>query len=138
AGLDGPGAADALAVAAKGSPRARLMFHMDPISAFAETGAAPRAMGEHLGLAASTAARHAGAYPEASFFLAGGRVTHEAGGSIGQEMGFILANAAALARAGLAAGLSVEHVLKGTVLGVSVDQEYFDSLAKVRALRLMW
>jgi methylmalonyl-CoA mutase len=42
AGLDGPEAANALAVAAKGSPRARLMFHMDPISAFAQTGAAPR------------------------------------------------------------------------------------------------
>ena len=61
AGLDGPEAANALAVAAKGSPRARLMFHMDPISAFAETGAAPRSLEEHLTLAANTAARHAGA-----------------------------------------------------------------------------
>lgn len=34
AGLDGATAADALAVAAKGSPRAKLAFHMDPASAF--------------------------------------------------------------------------------------------------------
>ena len=138
AGLDGPGAANALAVAAKGSPRAKLMFHLDPLSAFAEAGAAPRAIDEHLMLAANTAARHAGAYPEASFFLAGGRVVHEAGGSIGQELGFVAANAAALVRAAMAAGMTVEAALKGTVLGVAVDQEYFDSLAKVRALRLMW
>jgi len=138
AGLDGPEAANALAVAAKGSPRAKLMFHMDPVSAFAETGVAPRTIDEHLMLAANTAARHAGAYPEASFFLAGGRVVHEAGGSIGQELGFAAANAVALVRAAAAAGMTTEQALKGTVLGVSVDQEYFDSLAKVRALRLIW
>ncbi|MBU1540332.1 MAG: methylmalonyl-CoA mutase [Alphaproteobacteria bacterium] len=138
AGLDGPEAANALAVAAKGSPRAKLMFHMDPLSAFAEAGAAPRAADEHLMLAANTAARHAGAYPEATLFLAGGQVVHEAGGSIGQELGFAAANAVALIRAGVAAGMTAERALRGTVLGVSVDQEYFDGLARVRALRLIW
>ena len=138
AGLDGPEAANALAVAAKGSPRAKLMFHMDPLSAFAEAGAAPRAIDEHLILAANTAARHAGAYPEASFFLAGGRVVHEAAGSIAQELGFAAANAVALVRAAVAAGMTADAALKGTVLGVSLDQEYFDGLAKVRALRLIW
>jgi methylmalonyl-CoA mutase len=138
AGLDGPEAANALAVAAKGSPRARLMFHMDPLSAFAEAGAAPRPIEEHLTLAANTAARHAGAYPEASFFLASGRVVHEAGGSIAQELGFAAANAVALIRAAVAAGMTAEQALRGTVLGVSVDQEYFDGLAGVRALRLIW
>lgn len=138
AGLDGPDAANALAVAAKGSPRARLMFHMDPLSAFAEAGAAPRAIDEHLMLAANTAVRHAGAYPEAYFFLAGGRVVHEAGGSIAQELGFAAANAVALVRAAVAAGMTADAALKGTVLGVSLDQEYFDGLAKVRALRLIW
>ena len=138
AGLEGPEAANALAVAAKGSPRARLMFHMDPLSAFAEAGTAPRAIDEHLMLAANTAARHAGAYPEASFFMASGRVVHEAGGSIGQELGFAAANAVALVKAAIAAGMTAEAALKGTVLGVALDQEYFDGLAKVRALRLMW
>ncbi len=138
AGLDGPEAANALAVAGKGSPRAKLMFHMDPVSAFAEAGAAPRSLEEHLMLAANTAARHAGAYPEATFFLAGGRVAHEAGGSIAQELAFAAANAVALVKAALAAGMTAEQALKGTVLGGAVDQEYFDGLAKVRALRLIW
>ena len=138
AGLDGPVAADALAVAAKGSPRAQLRFHMDPVSAFAAAGAAPRPIGEHLTLAANTAARHAAAYPEASFFLASGRVVHEAGGSAGQELGFAAASALASLKAGVAAGLSLERAARGTVLGVSVDAEYFDALARVRALRLIW
>lgn len=138
AGLDGPAAADALAVAAKGSPRAKLRFHLDPVSAFAAAGAAPRPVGDHLTLAANTAARHAGAYPEASFFLASGRVVHEAGGSAGQELGFAAASALASLKAGVAAGLSLERAATGTVLGVSVDAEYFDALSRVRALRLIW
>ena len=138
AGLDGPEAANALAVVAKGSPRAKLMFHMDPIGAYAVNGGSPRAIADHVGLAANTAARHAGAYPDATFFLASGRAVHEAGGSAGQELGFTAACVAAYAKAGVDAGLSAEQALKGTVLGVSVDAEYFDSLAKVRALRLIW
>ena len=138
AGLRGPDAANALAVAAKGSPRARVMFHLDPISAFAMAGGSPRSIGEHVSLAANTAARHAGAYPEATFFLASGRVVHEAGGSAGQELGFAAACAIAYARAGVEAGMTVEAALRGTVLGVSVDAEYFDSLARVRAMRLIW
>jgi methylmalonyl-CoA mutase len=138
AGLDGPVAADALAVAAKGSPRAMLRFHMDAVSAFAVAGTAPRPIEDHLTLAANTAARHAGAYPEARFFLASGRVVHEAGGSAGQELGFAAASALASLKAGVAAGLDLEQVAKGTILGVSVDAEYFDALARVRALRLIW
>ena len=138
AGLDGPDAANALAVVAKGSPRARLMFHMDPISAFAETGQSSRSMAEHLSLAANTAARHAGAYPAATYFMASGRVVHEAGGSIAQELAFACANASALVQAGVEAGLTAEQALRGTVLSVALDQAYFEGLCKVRALRLMW
>ncbi len=138
AGIDGPDAANALAVAAKGAPRARLMFHLDPITAFAQAGGAPRPIAAHVELAANTASRHAGAYPEATFFLATGRAAHEAGGSAGQELGFAAAAAATYLRAAVDAGLPIERGLAGTVLGVSVDAEYFDSLAKVRALRLIW
>jgi len=138
AGLDGPEAANALAVVAKGSPRAKLIFQMDPISAFAAAGGSPLPIEMHLSQAAATADRHSGAYPDATFFLASGRAVHEAGGSAGQELGFTAACVAAYAKAGVDAGLSAEQALKGTVLGLSVDAEYFDSLAKVRALRIVW
>ena len=138
AGIDGPEAADALAVVAKGAPRAKLRFHMDPISAFAAAGGAPRAIEDHLRLAADAAARHAGAYPEAGFFMAGGRVAHEAGGSIAQELAFAAGAVVAYVRAATDAGLTAEAALRGTAVGLSVDQEYFDSLAKIRAMRLIW
>ena len=138
AGLGGPEAANALAVVAKGSPRAKLMFHMDPVSAYAAAGGSPLPIGMHLSQAAATAERHSGAYPDATFFLASGRAVHEAGGSAGQELGFVAACAVAYVKAAIEAGLTAEQALRGTVLGVSVDAEYFDSLAKVRALRLIW
>lgn len=138
AGLDGPEAADALAVAAKGAPRAQLQFHLDPLSAFAEAGGAPRPIEDHLRLAANTAARHAGAYPEARLFMASGRVVHEAGGSAAQELAFAASSAVIHFRAAVEAGLSIERAVRGTVLGLSVDAEYFDALAKVRAVRLIW
>jgi len=130
AGIDGPDAANALAVVAKGSPRAKLRFHMDPVSAFAEAGGAPRSVEEHLSLAANTAARHAGAYPDATFFMASGRVAHEAGGSAAQELAFAASSVVTHAKAAVEAGMSVEAALRGTVVGLSVDAEYFDSLAK--------
>lgn len=138
AGLDGPAAADALAAVAKGSPRAKLAFHLDRISAFAEAGGADRPLSDHLAEAAACAARHAATYPDAGLFLASGRVVHEAGGSAAQELGFAAASAIALIDAALDAGLPVERTLSGVILGVSVDQTYFDALAKVRALRLIW
>ena len=138
AGIDGPDAANALAVVAKGSPRAKLMFHMDPIGAYAANGGSPMPINLHLSQAAAAAERHSGAYPDATFFLASGRVVHEAGGSAGQELGFVAASVVAYVKAAIDAGLTAEQALRGTVLGVSVDAEYFDSLAKVRALRLIW
>ncbi|WEK56872.1 MAG: methylmalonyl-CoA mutase family protein [Candidatus Brevundimonas phytovorans] len=136
AGFDGVKAAEALAAVAKGSPRAQLQFHLDPISAYAETaeGDIDAAVTE----AAEAAARLAGTYPDAKLFLASGRVVHEAGGSAGQELAFAAASAVAYVKAAVLAGLSTEQALKGVVLGVSVDAEYFDALAKVRAMRLIW
>ncbi|UQV19116.1 methylmalonyl-CoA mutase family protein [Brevundimonas albigilva] len=138
AGFDGPAAADALAALAKGAPRALLRFHLDPISAFAEAGGSPRPIEDHLSEAAEAAARHAATYPEAGLFLASGRVAHEAGASIAQELAFAAGAAVAYVKAGVAAGLTVEAALRGVTLSLSVDQEYFDGLAKVRALRLIW
>ena len=138
AGLNGPAAADALAAVAKGAPRAQLAFHLDPISAWAVAGGDDRPLADHVSDAAATAARHAATYPEARLFLASGAAVHEAGGTAGQELGFAAAAAIACVDAGVDAGLSVERALSGVVLGLSVDQQYFDALSKVRALRQIW
>ncbi|HRO33772.1 MAG TPA: methylmalonyl-CoA mutase family protein [Brevundimonas sp.] len=136
AGIEGVQAARALAAAAKGSPRARLMLHLDPVSVAARLGRG--GLDADLALAAEEAVRQAATYPLARLFLASGRAAHEAGATIGQELGLALASAAAMLRAATAAGLTVERALAGTVLGLSVDAEYLDGVAKVRAARLLW
>lgn len=99
-------------------------LHRDPISAFAEGGETARPMLEPL--------------TETGFVLASGRVAHEAGGSIAQELAFATGAVVEYVRAGVAAGMTAEAVLKGTVVGLSVDQEVFDGVAKIRAMRLIW
>lgn len=138
AGFDGPAAADALALAAKGSPRAKLDFHLDPISTFAEAGGSPRAIADHVHEAAEAAARHAAAYPQAGLFLASGRTAHEAGGSWAQSLGFAAASAVAYVQAAVQAGVPLARAVEGVTLGLAVDAEYFDALCQVRALRLIW
>ena len=76
--------------------------------------------------------------PTPACFWPAGAWAHEAGGSAAQELAFAASGAVAYVKAAVAAGLSVEAALKGVVLGLSVDQEYFDALAKVRAMRLIW
>jgi methylmalonyl-CoA mutase len=138
AGYLGPHAADWLGELGKSSPQAPLAFHMDPLSAFAETGTSPGPIESHLILAAETGVRWTGPYARASLFLATGRVVHEAGGSEGQELGFTLAAAVAYAKALTRAGLTLPEAFQRIVLGASVDATYFNGIAKLRALRLLW
>lgn len=138
AGFMGPLVADWLAEAAKGGPAAPLAFNLDPLSAWATAGAGPGPIKAHLARAAETAARHAATYPKARAFLASGRPAHEAGGSDGWELGLALASTVAYARALTEAGLSVEEALSRITLGLSADAEYFATIAKLRAARLLW
>lgn len=138
AGFLGPKAADWLGAAAKGSPSARLNFHLDPLSAFAEAGESPGPVESHMVSAATVAARLAEAYPQAGLVLASGRVVHEAGGGEAAELAFAAAAAVAYAKALVHAGLSMERALGGVVLGLSADADYFATIAKLRAARLVW
>jgi hypothetical protein len=63
---------------------------------------------------------------------------HEAGGTSAQALGFAAASALALLKAGVEAGLPLDSAARGLWLGLTVDAEYFDALATVRALRLIW
>lgn len=138
AGFLGPKAADWLAAAAKGSPTALLLFHMDPLGAFAETGESPGPIESHLVSAATVGARLAESYPKAGLFLASGRVVHEAGGGEAGELAFMLANALAYAKALVRAGMPIDRAFGAIHLGLAVDADYFTSLAKLRAARVLW
>lgn len=138
AGYMGPAAADWLAELGKLAPQAPLAAHMDPLTALAETGASPGPIESHLILAAETAVRLSVPYAKATWFLATGRAVHEAGGTEGQELGFALSAALAYAKAMQRQGLDLAEAFRRIVLGLAADGQYFTTLAKVRAARLLW
>ena len=138
AGFLGPKAAEWLHGVAKASPAARLQFHLDPLSAFAESGASPGPIDAHVQAAAQVGARMAETYPQAQLFLASGRVVHEAGGGEVGELAFAAAAAVAYAKALVAAGLSMEEAFARITLGLSADVDYFLTIAKLRAARAVW
>ncbi|HEY2049578.1 MAG TPA: methylmalonyl-CoA mutase family protein [Caulobacteraceae bacterium] len=137
-GSKGLEAAHALNLVAKASPAARLAFHIDPLSAFAETGGAAPSIEVQISAAAGLAAQLAETYPKASLFLASGRVVHEAGGAPATEIAFAAAAALAYAKALTAAGVEMAQAWKQIVLGLSIDAEPIGSVAKLRAARRVW
>uniref|UniRef100_UPI0025D65871 methylmalonyl-CoA mutase family protein n=1 Tax=uncultured Caulobacter sp. TaxID=158749 RepID=UPI0025D65871 len=138
AGFLGPKAADWLGALAKAAPNAPLAFHLDPLTAFAQTGVSPGPIESHVFNAATVASRLAGTYVKASLFLAAGRAVHEAGGSNTEELAMMAASAVAYAKALVRSGLSMDDAFGRIVLGVSLDGEYFTGVAKVRAAKAMW
>lgn len=111
-----------------------LFLHLDPISAFAQAGVSAGPAAAHIAEAAGTA-RRLGA---AGAFLASGQAAHEAGGGEAQELGLMASTALAYARAGIAAGMEAQAAFSSIVLGLAADAEYFNTIAKLRAARVIW
>jgi methylmalonyl-CoA mutase len=72
------------------------------------------------------------------FAAADARAVHAAGGSPAQELAFALAEGVAILRALEAAGMSVEEARDALVFRMACDADFFVSLSKLRALRLLW
>ena len=138
AGFLGPKAADWLGAVAKASPGAKLNFHMDPLSAFAEAGASPGPIESHLVSAATVGVRLAETYPHSALFLASGRAAHEAGGGEALELAVAAAAAIAYAKALVRAGLPMAEAFARITLGLAADTDYFVTISKLRAAREIW
>jgi methylmalonyl-CoA mutase len=138
AGFHGAKATDALHAVAKSSPGAKLNFHMDPLSAFAEAGASPGPVESHVVSCATVGVRHAQTYPQAQLFLASGRMTHEAGGGETLEVAVAAAAAITYAKALVRAALPVDEAFARITLGLAADADYFLTLAKLRAARVVF
>ncbi|MFD1703004.1 methylmalonyl-CoA mutase family protein [Methylopila henanensis] len=67
-----------------------------------------------------------------------GRAWHNAGASEAQELAGVLASATEHVRGLVAAGLAVETAADAVSFTLSCDAEQFASIAKLRALRLLW
>ena len=72
------------------------------------------------------------------FALADGRPIHDAGGSEAQELAFTLAVALAYLRAIEAAGIELGAARAAISFRLNADADQFLTLAKFRALRLLW
>ncbi|HXW25474.1 MAG TPA: methylmalonyl-CoA mutase subunit beta, partial [Xanthobacteraceae bacterium] len=137
-GLDAPRLLAEL-IATKGPPAAsRVRFGLDPIGAMAVAGSSPRTWPE---LAASFAAgivdlRRRGFV--GPFAAADARPIHDAGGSQAQELAFALATATAYLRALEAGGLGLDDARALIFFRLAIDADQFPSIAKLRALRLLW
>src|SRR5712671_534303 len=72
------------------------------------------------------------------FALADGRPVHDAGGSEAQELAFALAVALAYLRALEAGGIALDVARNALSFRLVADADQFLTLAKFRALRLLW
>ena len=70
--------------------------------------------------------------------VADGRVIHDAGGSEVQELAFVLATGVAYLRALEGAGVALDEARNMIYARLSADADQFLTLAKFRALRLLW
>ena len=93
---------------------------------------------EDAGLCATTALRLHKAGFSAPILVADGRRAHRAGGTEAQELALALACALGSLRALEAAGMSLEEARGAIFFRVAADADQFLTIAKLRALRLLW
>src|SRR5882757_6119499 len=115
-----------------------IRFGLDPLGAGAVWGSSPYSWSEIVP-AVTSAIKGLGALGfKGPLAAADGRVIHDAGGSEVQELAFVLASGVAYLRAIEAAGVPLEDAQGMVYARLSADADQFLTMAKFRALRLLW
>ncbi len=115
-----------------------IRFGLDPIGACATWGFSPYRWQEIAPALTSAIKRLAASGFGGPFTVADGRVIHDAGGSEVQELAFVLASGVAYLRALEDAGVALEDAQGMIYARLSADADQFLTMAKFRALRLLW
>src|SRR6202140_5511591 len=115
-----------------------IRFGLDPIGACAAWGSSPYSWPEIVPAVTSAIKGLSAMGFKGPFAAADGRVIHDAGGSEGQELAFVLASGVAYLRALEQAGMALEDAQAKVYARLSADADQFLTLAKFRALRLLW
>ncbi|WP_349629562.1 methylmalonyl-CoA mutase subunit beta [Bradyrhizobium manausense] len=115
-----------------------IRFGLDPLAAGAVWGHSPYTWDEIKVAVTSGIKGLAGLGFKGPFASADGRVIHDAGGSEVQELAFVLACGVANLRAIEEAGVPLEQAQAMVYARLSADADQFLTMAKFRALRLLW
>ena len=121
------------------SPAAcNIRFGLDPLGACAVWGSSPYDWAEIVPAVTGAIKGLAAMGFPGPFAVADGRVIHDAGGSEVQELAFVLASGVAYLRAIEQSGMALEDARTMVYARLSADADQFLTLAKFRALRLLW
>src|SRR6267378_4349327 len=115
-----------------------IRFGLDPLGACAVWGSSPYAWPEIVPAVTGAIKGLAGIGFRGPFAAADGRVIHDAGGSEVQELAFVVATGVAYLRALEGAGVALEDAQSMIYARLSADADQFLTMAKFRALRLLW
>src|SRR3979411_1855207 len=115
-----------------------IRFGLDPIGACAVWGSSPYSWPEIVPAFTSAIKGLAEMGFKGPFAVADGRVIHDSGGSEVQELAFVLAAGVAYLRAIEAAGVGLEDAQQMIYARLSADADQFLTMAKFRAMRLLW
>jgi methylmalonyl-CoA mutase len=115
-----------------------IRFGLDPLSACAVWGSSPYSWQEIVPAVTGGIKGLAALGFKGPFAPADGRVIHDAGGSEVQELAFVLAAGVAYLRALESAGVALEAAQGMIYARLSADADQFLTMAKFRALRLLW
>jgi methylmalonyl-CoA mutase len=115
-----------------------LRFNYQALSTMAVRGGAPSAWREMEKPFAKVVGGLMGRGFKGPFVLADGRAVHDAGGSEAQELAFALSLAVAYLRMLEAGGIDLDAARAAISFRLSADADQFLTMAKFRALRLLW
>jgi methylmalonyl-CoA mutase len=115
-----------------------IRFGLDPLGACAVWGSSPYAWTEIVPAVTNAVQGLAGMGLRSPIVAADGRVVHDAGGSEVQELAFALAAAVAYLRAIEQSGIALDAAQSMIYARLAADADQFLTLAKFRAMRLLW
>jgi methylmalonyl-CoA mutase len=113
-------------------------FGLDPIGACAVWGSSPYTWPEIVPAFTGAIKGLAATGFKGPFAVADGRVIHDSGGSEAQELAFALAAGVAYLRAIEGTGVALEDAQNMIYARLSADADQFLTMAKFRAMRLLW
>jgi methylmalonyl-CoA mutase len=115
-----------------------IRFNYQPLSTVATRGATSKAWSELAGPFAQMIGELMQRGFRGPFVLADGRPVHDAGGSEAQELAFALALAVDYLRALESGGIALDRARAAISFRLVADADQFLTIAKFRALRLLW